>query len=112
MSEPIFITPAKGRYRVRVGDLVIGETDQALHLDEAGHERVVYVPRGDMNMALLEPTAHHSICPWKGQASYFSVLAPGGRLENAVWTYEAPIPARSAIAGMLAFYPSVTVEKA
>lgn len=110
MAEPIVITPAKARYRVRVGDTVIGETDQALVLDEAGHDPVIYVPRADMNMALLEPTSHHSICPWKGQASYFTVLVPGGRLENAVWTYETPIPARRAIAGLLAFYPSVTVE--
>ena len=110
MAEPIFITPAPGRYRVRVGALVIGKTDQALVLAEAGHDPVIYLPRADMNMALLKPTGHLTICPWKGEASYFSVLAPGGRLENAVWSYATPIAGRTAIAGHLAFYPSVTVE--
>ena len=110
MAEPICITPAPGRYRVRVGAMVIGETDQALFLAEAGHDPVIYVPRADMNMALLEPTAQRSMCPWKGEASYFSVLAPGGRLENAVWSYATPIAGRAAIAGHLAFYPWVTVE--
>ncbi|MEO6301508.1 MAG: DUF427 domain-containing protein [Paracoccaceae bacterium] len=110
MAEPIIITPAPGRYRVRVGDFAIGETDKALVLDEAGHDPVIYVPRADMNMAVLEPAMRHTTCPWKGEASYFSVLAPSGRLNNAVWTYDAPIPGRSEIAGHLAFYPSVTVE--
>ena len=110
MAEPIFITAATRRYRVRVGDFLIGETNYALVLDEAGHGPVIYVPRADMNMALLEPTTRHSICPWKGEASYFSVLVPGGRLDNAVWTYEMPIATRTAIAGHLAFYSSVTTE--
>ena len=111
MAEPIVISPSADRYRVRVGDFVIGETARALVLDEAGHDPVIYVPRADVNMAMLEPTPHHTTCPWKGAARYFSVLAPGGRLENAVWSYETPIPARAEIAGYLAFYPAVTVEK-
>jgi uncharacterized protein (DUF427 family) len=110
MAEPITITPAAGRYRVRVGTTLIGETDHALVLNEAGHDPVIYVPRADMNMTLLEPTSRHTTCPWKGEASYFSVLTPTGKLENAVWTYETPIPGRTQIAGHLAFYPSITVE--
>ena len=111
MAEPIYINPAKVRYRVRVGDMVIGETDHALVLDEANHDPVIYVPRADMDMTLLEPTARHSICPWKGEASYFSVRTPQGVLENAVWTYTDPIPARAAIRDHLAFYSAVTVER-
>lgn len=110
MAEPIVITKAEGRYRVRVGDLVIGETDQALILNENGYNSVVYVPRADMNLALLVRTERHSVCPWKGEADYFAVVTPGRRLENAAWSYEDPIPARAAIRGHLAFYPVVTVE--
>ena len=111
MAEPIVITRSSQRYRVRVADFVIGATEQALVLDEAGHDPVIYVPRADMNMAALAATARHTTCPWKGEASYFSILTPAGRLENAVWSYGTPIPARAEIAGHLAFYPTVTVEK-
>lgn len=107
MGLPIHVTPAPGRYRVRVGDTVLGETAAALFLDEAGHDPVLYLPRADMDMTLFTPTDHATTCPWKGQASYFSVAG----LKNAVWTYERPIEAMQSIAGYLAFYPSVSVER-
>ena len=106
MGLPITIEPATGRYRVRVGDLVLGETAAALIVHEAGHGPVMYVPRADMDMALFTATDHASTCPWKGQASYFSV---GGQ-KNVVWSYERPIDTVAPIAGHLAFYPAVTVE--
>lgn len=106
MGLPIHITPAPGRYRVRVGDLVLGATSSALIVDEAGHGPMLYVPRADMDMALFTPTPHGSTCPWKGQARYFSVAG----LDNVVWSYETPIDGVAAIAGYLAFYPAVTVE--
>ncbi len=96
---------------MRVGDFGIGETERALVLVEAGHAPVIHVPRADVNMAALEPTSRHTSCPWKGDASYFSVLTPGGRRDNAVWSYETPIAARVEIAGHLAFFPAVTVER-
>jgi uncharacterized protein (DUF427 family) len=63
-------------------------------------------------MALLEKTDRVTTCPWKGEASYYSVRSPEGQLDNAIWSYEAPIPAAAEIAGHLAFYPDkVTVER-
>ena len=107
MSDYIKITAAEGRFRVRLGDLLLGETEAALHLVEGGRGPVVYVPRADMRMDLLQPTSLHSTCPWKGQASYFSV----GAAQNVVWSYETPNAESAAIAGHLAFYPAVTVER-
>ena len=107
MANHIQITPATGRYRVRLGETLIGETDQALHLAEGGHDAVVYVPRADMRMDLLTPTTRRTGCPWKGDASYFSV----GGAANVVWSYETPLAAAQGIAGYLAFYPAVTVER-
>lgn len=107
MGLPIHVTPAPGRYRVSVGDIVLGETAAALLLDEAGHDPVLYLPRADMDMALFTPTDHHTTCPWKGEASYFSVAG----LKNAVWTYDDPIEAMLPITGYLAFYPSVTIQR-
>jgi len=56
-------------------------------------------------MRLLHKTAHHTVCPYKGEASYFSITAGGRTAENAVWSYEQPYPAMAEIAGQLAFYP-------
>ena len=111
MGEPITITRAPGSYRIRVGDHVIGQTDAALLLNEAGHGPVIYVPRDAIAPAALDATTRHSTCPWKGEASYFSVKTPTGKLDNVVWSYETPKASVAGIAGHLAFYPAVTVEK-
>jgi uncharacterized protein (DUF427 family) len=107
MSDHIKISPAPGRYRIRLGDTVLGETGAALALVEGGGRPVIYVPRADMRMDLLQPTDRHTTCPWKGLASYFSI----GTDSNVVWSYETPKAGSEAIAGHLAFYPAVTVEK-
>ena len=106
MADHIRITPG-GRYRVRLGEVVIGETERALHLVEGGRGPVVYVPRGDMRMELLTPTSRRTSCPWKGEASYFSI----GEAANVVWSYETPKAGAEGISGCLAFYPAVTVER-
>ena len=112
MSDHIRITPAGGRYVIRAGGAIIGETERALELTEGGYPPVIYVPREDIAMALLERTERATTCPWKGQASYFSIGAPEGRVEHAVWSYETPREGMEAIAGHLAFYPDkVTVQR-
>ncbi|WP_454645950.1 DUF427 domain-containing protein [Bradyrhizobium liaoningense] len=104
-DHPITITPNPRRVRVTAGDIVIAETSKALTLKEAKYPAVQYVPREDTNMALLERTDRVTHCPYKGDASYFSVKADGKMLDNAIWTYETPFPAMTEIAGHLAFYP-------
>ena len=84
---------------------VVAASERALDLREGGGRPVVYVPRADADMACFEPTARHTHCPFKGEASYFTLKASGHEAQNAVWSYEAPIPAAAAIAGHLAFYP-------
>ncbi|MDX3967887.1 MAG: DUF427 domain-containing protein [Bradyrhizobium sp.] len=111
-DHPITITPNPRRVRVTAGDIVIAETSEALTLKEAKYPAVQYVPREDTNMALLERTDRVTHCPYKGDASYFSVKANGKMLDNAIWTYETPFPAMTEIAGHLAFYPDkVKIEE-
>ncbi|QOZ08668.1 DUF427 domain-containing protein [Bradyrhizobium sp. CCBAU 51765] len=111
-DHPITITPNPRRVRVTAGDIVIAETSKALTLKEAKYPAVQYVPREDTNMALLERTDRVTHCPYKGDASYFTVKADGKMLDNAIWTYEAPFPAMTEIAGHLAFYPDkVKIEE-
>lgn len=105
-DHPITIERDSARVRVRFGNRIIADTTQALMLREANYPGVYYIPRRDADMSLLERTGHASYCPYKGDASYFTIVADGRRTNNAVWSYERPFPAVAAIEGFLAFYPS------
>ena len=90
---------------ISVAGHVIADTQDALTLREATYPPVQYVPRKDVEMTLLERTGHATYCPYKGDASYFSIPSGGARSANAVWTYEAPYAAVALIKDHLAFYP-------
>src|SRR3954452_4030418 len=110
--HPIAISTNPKRIRVTADGVVIADTTHALTLKEASYPAVQYVPRGDANMALLARTDRVTHCPYKGDASYFSIQANGKTLQNAIWTYETPFPAMAEIAGHLAFYPDkVKIEE-
>jgi len=107
----IKIRPADGRVRVTVNGEIIAETKEALELKEGDYPAVYYIPRKDVKMDRLVRSSHKTHCPFKGDASYFS-LKNGP--ENAVWTYEQPFDEMSLIKDRLAFYPdkvdSITTE--
>ena len=63
-----------------------------------------YIPRADVAMEALTRSDHSTHCPYKGDASYFSIAAGGKSAENAVWSYEQPFPAMAQIKDRLAFY--------
>jgi uncharacterized protein (DUF427 family) len=105
-DHPITVTPSPERVLVRVGEAVVADTREALVLKEASYPPVQYIPRKDVNMSLLERTTHTSYCPFKGDASYYSIPAGGERSANAVWTYENPYPSVAQIKDYVAFYPS------
>ena len=104
-DDPITIAPAPGRVVVRLGGKVIADTKRALNLREASYPGVKYIPRQDVDMSLLERTDHATYCPYKGDASYFSLPIGGERSRNAVWSYEQPYAAVAEIRDHLAFYP-------
>jgi uncharacterized protein (DUF427 family) len=111
-DHPITITANPKRIRVTADGVVIAETTHALTLKEASYPAVQYVPRGDANMALLARTDRVTHCPYKGDASYFSIKSGEKTLENAIWSYETPFPAMAEISGHLAFYPDkVKIEE-
>jgi uncharacterized protein (DUF427 family) len=99
--------PAAVRVRVTFNGEVIADSRDAIAMTETMEGSTVapvvyYFPRADVRMERLERTAHKSYCPFKGEASYFS-LKNGP--ENAVWSYETPYDELSAIREHLAFYP-------
>ena len=104
-DHPITVTPTKGRVQVKLGGKVIADSTRALTLREASYPPVQYIPREDAQMAVFQPTQHKTHCPYKGDASYFSLKAGDRNAENAVWSYVEPYPAVKEIAGHLAFYP-------
>lgn len=107
-DHPITVKPTAGRVRVTAGDRVVADSTRALTLQEASYPSVQYIPRADVDMAALRRTDHSSHCPFKGDASYFSIVDAGARGVDAVWSYEEPYPAVAAIREHLAFYPDRT----
>lgn len=105
-DHPITIERNPKRVIVRFAGRVVASTQQALALREASYPPVQYIPRADVDMSLLARTDHATHCPYKGDASYFSIRAEGHDAANAVWSYEAPYPAVSAIKDHVAFYPT------
>ncbi|HVB49345.1 MAG TPA: DUF427 domain-containing protein [Burkholderiales bacterium] len=95
--------PAGVRVQVKVNGEVIADSRDALRLIEADYPPVFYIPRLDVKMERLVRTSHHTYCPFKGHASYYS-LKDGA--ENAVWSYEQPYDEVSVIKELLAFYPN------
>jgi uncharacterized protein (DUF427 family) len=104
-DHPITIERNLKRVVVSIGGTVLADSRDALILREAGYPAVQYIPRKDVEMTLLERSAHETYCPYKGDCAYFSILSGGERAINAVWTYDAPYDAVAAIRNHLAFYP-------
>lgn len=112
-DHPITIQCNPSPVRVTLGGRVLADTRNALTLREAHYPAVQYIPRSDVDMALLTRSEHTTYCPFKGECSYFNLPVGTANAINAVWTYETPFEAVAKIGGHLAFYPDrVTIEGA
>ena len=98
-DHPITLAPAAKRWRARFAGHVIADSANALVLQEASYPPVIYFPREDVEIGYLSRTARGTHCPYKGDASYFTLHMDGQFAENSVWTYETPFPAMEQIAG-------------
>jgi len=113
-DHPITVTPNPAHIVVSVAGRVVADTQRALTLQEASYPAVQYIPIADVDVSLLERTDNASYCPYKGEASYYSIPVGGERSVNAIWVYESPNPAMAEIKDHVAFYPdrvdSITVS--
>ncbi|HZD26309.1 MAG TPA: DUF427 domain-containing protein [Alphaproteobacteria bacterium] len=100
----VHFEPCPRRVRVMFGGETVADSTQVQYLFETRHLPVYYFPREDVRMDLMRPTQHSTFCPFKGEASYWTVEAGGKAAENAVWSYEAPFPQTAEIKDYLAFY--------
>jgi uncharacterized protein (DUF427 family) len=103
-GHPITVEPSRSRVTVKADGQLVADTRTALVLREASYAPVFYVPLADVDEAKLTRTDHHSYCPYKGDASYYSIPALGEVGENAVWEYREPYPPVAEIKGTVAFY--------
>lgn len=106
------IESAPGVQVARAGGAVLAESTRALVLREEGHAPVVYFPREDVAMAFFERSPTETVCREKGRATHYNLVTKSRIIEDAAWSYEAPVAGAEAIAGHLAFYrDKVTVER-
>jgi uncharacterized protein (DUF427 family) len=100
----IFYADFPRRLRAVVGGRVLFDTEGAKLLYETGIMPVPYIPLEDFDQSLLERTDHSTHCPFKGDASYFTVRAGDRVEENAVWEYREPNPEAPWLQGYAAPY--------
>jgi uncharacterized protein (DUF427 family) len=103
-DHPITVEPNPARVTVAVAGRVIADTRDALTLRESNYPPVQYIPLKDVDLTALERTDNATYCPYKGDASYYSVPIGGEALVNAVWSYEAPYASVAEIKDHVAFY--------
>ncbi len=112
-DHPITVEAAAETVTVVFNGKTVARSSRALKMQEASYPPVYYIPLADVDRAALTKTAHGSYCPYKGDASYYTMTVGIESAENAVWAYEEPYDAVAGIAGHIAFYTdrvdSVTV---
>lgn len=93
-----------GRVRAEFGGQCIADTDRAIELLEGQLHPVIYFPREDVRMDLLVRTTHTTYCPFKGNASYWTLEVGDRAAQNVVWSYETPYAEAEELREFLAFY--------
>jgi uncharacterized protein (DUF427 family) len=104
-DHPITVTSSGDHVVVRSGDATIADSHSTLVLQEADYPPVRYVPLADVDRSQLAASALTTYCPYKGEASYYSIAPDSERGTDAVWFYDSPYPAVAEIEGHVAFYP-------
>lgn len=103
-GHKITISPEDLHVQVAVNGEKIAESTRPVLLEETGLPIRYYLPREDVRLDLLRPTSHETTCPFKGQASYWSVVTGDEVHDNLAWSYEEPIPQAEGVAGLICFY--------
>jgi uncharacterized protein (DUF427 family) len=104
-GHTITITPSNVHVEISVKGHIVAESDRPVVLDETGLPARYYLRRDDVRTDLLRPTSFQTSCPFKGQASHWSLELEGEVFDGIAWSYETPIASAEAIAGLLCFYP-------
>jgi uncharacterized protein (DUF427 family)/acyl-CoA thioesterase len=98
------LVPWRGRGRVRLGSRVLAESDACLIVKESDHRPQLYFPEASVAWEHFSETGHHTTCPFKGEADYWTLSAADPPLANVVWAYRKPFAEVAGLAGHVAFY--------
>ena len=91
----------------------VAASERPLIVAETNHEPVVYFPLEDVRLEFFAATDHHTFCPFKGEASYWTLDVNGETAENVLWAYPEPLPEVAGLKGFAAFYSDrVTITEA
>jgi uncharacterized protein (DUF427 family) len=104
-GHTITITPSRVHVDIVFKGTTVAESDRPVLLDETGLPTRYYLPREDVRTDLLRATSFETTCPFKGQASYWTLQVGDDVLDGVVWSYETPIPGAEGITGLMCFYP-------
>jgi uncharacterized protein (DUF427 family) len=104
-DHPISLEATGTRVTVRLGGRIIADTTNAITLREASYPAVQYIPLADVDQAVLRPSDHATYCPYKGEASYYSLEVGDDVAPAALWFYPSPHDAVAQIKDHAAFYP-------
>jgi uncharacterized protein (DUF427 family) len=105
--RPPRIEPSPELVEVRLGGQVIARSTRTLRVLETSHPPTYYLPGADFAEGVLQPTAGHTFCEWKGQASYADLVTPLATALRAAWTYPDPIVGFENLAGYYAVMPAL-----
>lgn len=112
MTDHIKITKAEGKWTVRAGGAVLGESREALEVQEPKGAPVIYFPKADVAMAFLEASDTVTTCPYRGEAAHYSIHTKSTIIQDAGWSYGSPVEDLEALKGYMAFYgDKVTVAR-
>jgi uncharacterized protein (DUF427 family)/acyl-CoA thioesterase len=100
----IDLVPFVGVARVWQGELLVAESSAALRVIETDHVERLYFPEADLRLELLEENDHHSVCPFKGEADYWSLTAADPPVADVFWTYRDPFPQVGGLKGYVGVY--------
>lgn len=103
-DHPVTVKQNDADIRILANGEVVAESHAALTVLEKGHKPVLYLPPQDVRRDLLQQTSHSTHCPYKGDATYWTVTAGGVAIENAAWSYDDPSPQVAQLKGYFAFH--------
>ena len=100
----VFTMPSPKRLRVKVGELIVADSAEALVLQESDHLPVYYFPIKDVDESFLMPSTTRTECPYKGVASHYSLNTGVTLVQDAGWRYLEPVKGCPPIADYMGFY--------
>lgn len=104
MADQIKIRPAEGKWTIRAGGAVLGESQSALEVVEGDGSPVIYFPVAEVAMAFLDKTDTVTTCPYRGEARHYSIQTKSTVIEDAGYIYDAPVEELAQLKDHIAFY--------